>query len=96
MSREKLISILCRSMIFVASSNAEEVAVLKQQSDSNRWCQWTLEDSARITLPMSSVNDTFPVGIAVDYCSPIQYPKGIKSICKITELFSFVLDNVGR
>lgn len=65
-------------MIFVASSNAVEVSVLKQQHDSISWCQWVLEDSARITLPMSGVNETFPVGIAVDYSSPIQSPIGIE------------------
>lgn len=75
-------------MIFVASSNAVEVAVLKQQQDSVSWCQCTLEDSARITLPMSGINETFPVGISVDYSSTIQCPIG-RFNCSVV-LLSFV------
>lgn len=56
----------------MASANAVEVAVLSLNQDGITWCQWNLDGSARIELPMCKTEETFPVGIAIDYSSQIQ------------------------
>lgn len=68
------------NLIFVASSNAVEIAVLSLSEDNVTWVLWTLEDSARITLPMVKAEETYPVGVALDCSFPIQTPIGDKIV----------------
>lgn len=60
----------------MASSNAVEVAVLRLNDDKVTWTLLTLEDAARINLPMVKAEESYPVGIAIDYSFPIQTPVG--------------------
>ncbi|GFR94354.1 nuclear pore complex protein Nup214 [Elysia marginata] len=56
-------------MILIASSNATEATVVgKNLDDKVSWEHWNLEDCSRAELPLTeSQNDSFPVGMAVDY-----------------------------
>ncbi len=59
------------SFLVAMSSNAIEVAVLgRSPVDSSSWEAWTLDDSARIELPLADDDEeTYPMGIAVDLTS---------------------------
>ena len=60
----------------MASANAVEVAVLGLSQEENLWYQWNLDESSRVVLPMNKADETFPVGVAIDYSSQIQTPIG--------------------
>lgn len=67
-------------MLFVASANAVEVGVLHFNKDENIWYQLNLDESARVVLPMNKVEETYPVGIAIDHSSQIQTPIGTRNL----------------
>ncbi|GFO08112.1 nuclear pore complex protein nup214 [Plakobranchus ocellatus] len=56
-------------VIVMASSNATETTVVGKNLDNKvSWEHWNLEDCSRAELPLTDQqNDTFPVGMAVDY-----------------------------
>ncbi|KAH9498901.1 hypothetical protein Btru_004986 [Bulinus truncatus] len=65
--------ILKWEMILIASSNATEATVIgKNLDDKINWEHWNLEDCSRAQLPLTAdQNDSFPVGMTVDY-SPMK------------------------
>lgn len=78
--KEIIIRLTLRNVVFVASANAIEVGVLSLSTEENVWYQWNLDESARVILPMNKTEETFPVGVAVDYSSQIQTPIGINFV----------------
>ncbi|KAK6979533.1 nuclear pore complex protein Nup214-like isoform X2 [Biomphalaria glabrata] len=60
-------------MVLIASSNSTEATVIgKNLDDKTSWEHWNLEDCSRAQLPLTAdQNDSFPVGLAVDY-SPMK------------------------
>ncbi|XP_069120007.1 nuclear pore complex protein Nup214-like isoform X2 [Argopecten irradians] len=65
-------------MILACSSNACEISVVgKHQSEQCDWERWNLDDSARAELPLTDNHeDTFPMGVAIDYSSQHPIPLG--------------------
>ncbi|XP_038063671.1 nuclear pore complex protein Nup214-like isoform X2 [Patiria miniata] len=59
------------SFILATSSNSMEAAVIGQsREDRASWEIWTVDDAARIEMPLSGDDeDTFPMGLALDLSS---------------------------
>eukprot|EP00057_Strongylocentrotus_purpuratus_P022105 XP_011676579.1 PREDICTED: nuclear pore complex protein Nup214 [Strongylocentrotus purpuratus] len=54
------------------SSNSMDGAVLgRQQGNKDLWEIWTLDDAARIEVPLYDHEETMPLGMAMDYTSQI-------------------------
>lgn len=54
------------------SSNSMDGAVLgRQQANKDLWEIWTLDDAARIEVPLYDHEETMPLGMAMDYTSQI-------------------------
>ncbi|XP_063966327.1 nuclear pore complex protein Nup214-like [Lytechinus pictus] len=54
------------------SSNSMDGAVLgRQQENKDLWEIWTLDDAARIEVPLCDHEETMPLGMATDYTSQI-------------------------
>ncbi|KAJ8039135.1 hypothetical protein HOLleu_16758 [Holothuria leucospilota] len=57
--------------VIASSGNSMETGILGQNPEDNtKWDIWTLDDSARIELPLhESGDDTFPMGLGIDFSS---------------------------
>jgi len=58
-------------VVVVGSSTSIELGVL-----GDGYAQWLLEDNARAEIPLSSNEECYPVGMAVDYTSAVGTPVG--------------------
>lgn len=64
------------NLMVVSSSNSMEVAVLHGNVDST-WEQWLLGDASRAELPLNSNHqETFPIGLALEYTAMENIPWG--------------------
>lgn len=65
------------NLMIVSSANSMEVAVLHAREDNSTWEQWLLADSSRAELPLNSNHqETFPIGLALDYSASENIPWG--------------------
>lgn len=65
------------NLLIVSSSNSMEVAVLHTKEDNATWEQWLLGDASRAELPLNANHqETFPIGLALDYSATENIPWG--------------------
>ena len=63
--------------MIACSSNAMEAVVLgKQETDKSKWEIWTLDDAARVEMPLCDSNETFPLGVGLSYNSTVAIKMG--------------------
>ena len=63
-------------VVAVASSTSIELGVLGLSSPGPGYTQWILEDNARAELPLHKNEETYPVGLAVDFTAAEPTPVG--------------------
>lgn len=67
----------CRGFVIASSGNSMETGILGHKPDvKTSWDVWTLEDTARVELPLCDSDDTFPMGFAVDFSSQLPFLAG--------------------
>ncbi|PIK37333.1 putative nuclear pore complex protein [Apostichopus japonicus] len=60
--------------VIASSGNSMETGILGHKPDvKTSWDVWTLEDTARVELPLCDSDDTFPMGFAVDFSSQLPF-----------------------
>ncbi|XP_077863085.1 nuclear pore complex protein Nup214-like [Saccoglossus kowalevskii] len=57
------------NLVLTAQGNALEVVVMGKQDVEPEWERWSLEDAARIEMPLANNEDTYPMGLALDLTS---------------------------
>lgn len=76
--------------MIACSSNAMEAVVLgKQAEDKSKWEIWTLDDAARMELPLCDNEETFPLGMALSLNSHVAIKLGEHKYLVQIMIFSY-------